>query len=345
MKKSFILSVLALALPLIVVAQDDVYFTPKKVEKSAKAATPVVPVKENAATTISPIRENATDVDVYNRRGLRSHYEKIGTDSVGNDIVELDLGGVNANDTIYYGAEGYPSFDDDYEYTRQLSRWDGLYDPFLYGRSWWHSPWWYARYGWYDPWFYDYYWYDPWYYGSWYGWGYPYYGYYGSWYGWGYPYYGYYGYYGWGYPYRGYYGTYYAGTTGTAHHGYAHGSGNVAMRTGSSSTFSSGRFGGRTIGGSASTNRGTYRNGTATRNQYGNFGGSRSSSYSRSAGSYSGGSRSAGSFGSSSRSSSWGSSSGSSHSSGSSFGGSRSGGSFGGGGSRSGGGSFGGRHR
>ena len=131
----------------------------------------------------------------------------IGADSLGNDIISFRVGKGVAPDSIYDDeafAEKYMrGMGDDFDCTRDLSRWDGFYDPWFYSyygcgpyywRSsyWrWHNPWRYGYYaGWYDPWFDP--WFDPWYYGyaGWYG---------GPWYGWG----GYYPWY-WGGPMIGY---------------------------------------------------------------------------------------------------------------------------------------------
>lgn len=360
MKKLFVLSIFAMFLPLTMVAQDDVYFIPGKKEKAMKL-TNVNPDEYGGGSKRS--------VDEYNRRTMRSYYQKIGVDSLGNDIIEYMGDSISKVDTLYYGPSAIPILDDDidYVYSRRLSLWEDYYSPLLFSTYYWHSPFWYTRYHWYDsfydrflyPWggFYPYW--DAWYsfYSPWhYGWYDPwYYGFYDPWY------------YSW-YYYPGYYHYYYYGgrggfvasngVSGTQNHGYISGSGTTGIRTGRSSTFSSGRFGGRAVTGNvASTTTGTRsatRNGV-TRNQYGNFGGSRSNrTYStRSGGSYDGGSyggsRSS-SFGGSRSSGGYSSSSSSSRSSGGGFsGGSRSGGSSGGfsGGSRSGGGGggFGGRHR
>ena len=163
MKKFIILSILAVFLPITMMAQDDVYFTPKKVEKKADKAAQTKSEVQPAVVTHSG---SSRDVDEYNRRGLQSYYQKIGTDSLGNDIIEFHVGEgyPSTNDTIYAGPVQY-DFDDadsDYEYTRRMSRWDGFYDPWFYSMGYgWHSPWWYHRYGWYDPWFYDSFWYGP----------------------------------------------------------------------------------------------------------------------------------------------------------------------------------------
>ncbi len=165
---------------------DDLYFVPKKQSKQES--------KADAAhlQTDEPTYYCGSDrnVDEYNRRGkLKSYYQKIGTDSLGNDIIEFHDGEEvwNADNTdsvtnIYPGSESY--FDDnDYAYSRRMSRFDGFYGwcPPYY--SYWSRPYWGTWYGWYDPWYAGWYgngWYSPWYYNSFYGWGYPYYG----WAGW-----------------------------------------------------------------------------------------------------------------------------------------------------------------
>lgn len=74
-----------------------------------------------------------------------------------------------APDSIYddaYFAQKYADRDEDFVRTREMSRWDGFYDPWFYdyygygpyywrSRMWgWHNPWRYGYYaGWYDPWF------------------------------------------------------------------------------------------------------------------------------------------------------------------------------------------------
>ena len=167
MKKLFLFLAFAGVMPLSALGQDDVYFTPaKSVSKNSR---------ENSPTYY---RGSNRSVDEYNRRGrLKSYYQKIGTDSLGNDIVTYQrMSGVSP-DSIYidtaYVYPGSASFDDDYAYTRRMSRWDGFYDPWFYGA---YDPWYYGYTGWYDPWYYGY--------SGWYGWGYPYYGY-----GWSDPYY------------------------------------------------------------------------------------------------------------------------------------------------------------
>lgn len=202
MKTKFLLmSVLVCGMPLTMAAQDDdLYFTPKKSVGSEMPSSYDRPAYYCGSSR---------DVDEYNRRGkLKSYYQKIGTDSLGNDIIEFHAGdgkyGVADTDstiTIYPGSERYyDDADPDFAYSRRMGRFDGFYgyyDPYYYG-SYWGTPYWRGYYGWYDPWYGPYYyssWYDPWYYGY-HGWGYPYYGWAG---GWGAPY--------WHYSYNGPSGT------------------------------------------------------------------------------------------------------------------------------------------
>ncbi|MBR2232044.1 MAG: hypothetical protein IJ891_06735 [Prevotella sp.] len=195
MKKLVLLSVLFGALPISMMAQDDLYFTPKKSDKTVKS-TPTPKVESEAPTYYSGSNRN---IDEYNRRGkFGSYFEKIGTDSLGNDIIEFHSSAEDVTDTlaVYPGTKVEYDVDDDYYYSRRMSRFDDFYwyDPWFRGPYYgWHSPWWYSRWGWYDPWYYSYGynglygwygwydWYDPYYY-SWYGWGSPYrWGWYGGW--------------------------------------------------------------------------------------------------------------------------------------------------------------------
>ena len=275
MKKLVLMTVLAGFLPLSMMAQDDdLYFTPKKSSETG-------PMVEKSTYYSGSDRS----VDEYNRRGKYwSHYQKIGTDGKGNDIIQFSKGkGVYPDstyiDTTFVGKY-YDSMTDadDYRYTQRMSRWDGFYNPWYYSYSWGFGPYWgYGPrwcYGWYDP-FYDP-WYDPWYYGYYgYGYGYPYYGYAGWYGGWYSPWYygGYYGGY-YGYPYYSGYVSYNR-PTGTMNHSYASNStsfpagsfGEARSRfSGSRSSMSStpgvrvgnsGMFGGsRAVGGSRSYNNG-----------------------------------------------------------------------------------------
>ncbi len=319
MKRFFLLSVLAGILPLTAAAQDDdLYFTPKKgvdIEIPAEMRSRVEPPTYYSGSD--------RDVDEYNRRGkLKSYYQKIGTDSLGNDIIEFRTGdgtyGVPSDTTaVYPGSGTYYGDEDDYACTRRMGMYDdyyGWYSPYYYG--YWGGPYWAGRFGWYDPWFDG--WYDPWYYSSWYGWGYPYYHHYGWWGG---PAYG-----GGGPRYA------YNGVTGTRNHG--------------PGSFATGRMTNGNFGGYRGSNTGTRGNNQRYNGGIGNFGGQRRSSATNSNRSYSnsdfgrsnssnfGGQRSSGFSGSNSFGG------GSSFGGGGSFGGGSRGGGFSGGG---GGGHFGGR--
>lgn len=308
MKKFLLMTAFAGMATLAVQAQDDdLYFTPKKESKVEKISDRQ-PQQERPAYYCGSNR----DVDEYNRRGkLKSYYQKVGTDSLGNDVIEFRSGDgryVSETDSIavYPGSETY--YDgDDYVCSRRMGMYDGFYgwyDPYFYNC--WGYPYWRGWYGLYDPWYCG--WYDPWYYDRWYGWGYPH-----GWYGW----------YGWhgGSGYRSY-----GGITGTRNH-----SGYIAG-TGTSSN-----FGGRRAFGTNSGSFGNRRTGISGNNKGTNrFGGQRRTyNYNNS--------RSNSSFDNStfnsSRSSSFGGSRSGGFSGGGSFGGGRSGGFSGGGG----GGHFGGR--
>ena len=188
MKRKYLLAVLiAAAMPLTSMAQDDdLYFNPKKEakEKAERRALLQRQYAEQRARRDSIYRLNWSgsdrSVDEYNRGGrIFSHYENVGKDSLGNDIIQFHVGKGVAPDSIYddaYFAQKYADRDEDFVRTREMSRWDGFYDPWFYdyygygpyywrSRMWgWHNPWRYGYYaGWYDPWFDP--WYDPWYYG------------------------------------------------------------------------------------------------------------------------------------------------------------------------------------
>lgn len=326
MKKIYLFFAIFAALPFRLSAQvDDVYFVPDKSNKSDR---------EVVSQPVNNYPGSHRDVDEYNRRGIyNSHYQKIGKDSVGNDIITFEQKSGVYPDSTYvdtafvYPGDSYFSDQSDYEYTARMSRWDGYYSPWFYDyySPWrygngWYSPWYYGRYGWYDPfydpWYYSYYgWYDPWYYN--YRWGYPYYG-------WGYPSYGWYGYPYWGGGYVTYRESNPRGMTGTRTWTYNRGS-NI------SSSDSRGRFGRTYDNRNVSTeNRSTYSNRSSRNRSFG----SRRDSGVRSTSSPTYNNTNRGTFGGTTRSS------GNSGSSGS-FGGGHSGGSFGGGHS---GGGFGGGH-
>ncbi len=252
MKRSVLLSVLFGAMPLLSMAQDDLYFTPSKADQSAYQQSKV---EEDRPVYYSGIGKSN---DEYNRRG-KYNYKKIGVDSLGNDIFMSRISTLHGDsvvlDTIYGGfTRQYESDNDDFAYSRRMSRfdgfWGGYYDPWFAGRSSFYVGWgWRSPYygGWYDRW--D----DPWSYGY-YG-GYPYYYGYAD-YGWYNPWSRYYGYYG-GYPYYGYRrGGYYAynGHTGTANHW-----GNSPRD-----------FGSQARSGSYDNGRSSFSNRRGNVNQYGN---------------------------------------------------------------------------
>ena len=271
-KKLFLLFVLAGAMPLTMMAQDDdLYFVPskKKVETTGSSV-------RNTAERPTYYAGSNRDIDEYNRRGkFRSSYQMIGTDSLGNDIIEFHEGTGIYPDTVFVDSmwmakNGYNDFDNDFTYSRRMSRWDdyyGWYDPWFYGHwGWrplgyysWYDPWYYGPYGWYSSW------YDTWYYGY-YGWGYPY-----GWgrYGWGYPYW-HYPHYGWGGG-KIFYANY--GHTGTINRNGSVRSNNNRRSMNSSRERS---LQNRTVGSHRSYDGNSNNN---VRSSSGNFGGSRSTSF------------------------------------------------------------------
>lgn len=208
MKKIVTMSLVALALPLGMQAQDDLYFVPTKANVDKSADMMGMP----RDTYYSGSRRS---IDDYNRR-MGSFVQPL--DSTGNDIIDFDgRMGVYPDSTT---AIDQP----DYQYTRRMSKFDDY--------QWRESESYKAGYraGRASSWYWD----DPFY------WDYPYYGYYSSWY-WDYPYYG--GWYhpwyysSWYYPYRPYYGVVWGG-------GHPLGSG-YNRRHFSSSDFGGARFGGK----------------------------------------------------------------------------------------------------
>lgn len=268
MKKFLFILFISIAWLNVAAQTDDMYFTPSKKAKTETAAQP----------TEAQYAGSDRDVDEYNRRGKYwSHYQKIGSDEKGNDIIQFSQGnGVYPDslvlDTTYVVNPMQDTSETEYVYSRRLSRFDDFYGPWGY-YSWGYYPW-YDSY--YYPWSY------PWYYRSWYGNPY-YYSYYSPWgyYGWyGYPYYGWYG-----YPYYGYYSY---RPARPAHYTY-----NTWGKT-SDPAYRTGQFGGRSnnnrttrparptynqnqqqnrsIWGGQSTSRSTY---TPSHSNSGSFGGSR----------------------------------------------------------------------
>lgn len=151
MKKLILSALLFGAVSLGVMAQDDVYFTPSKSVKKSMSSYEVI------NDSPAPLSGSNRDVDEYNRRGKSSSYfKKIGTDSLGNDIIEFHTSAEDITDTlaVYSGTKVEFSVEDDYKYSRRLSRFDDYYwcDPWLYG-YYGFGPYWRYRYTgfWYDP--------------------------------------------------------------------------------------------------------------------------------------------------------------------------------------------------
>ena len=214
MKRMILLSVLLGTVSFHAVAQDDLYFYPteSKAESSKSNRDPWS--NEEMSSYYSGINKSS---DEYNRRGM-STYRKIGTDSLGNDIIRYRVGKDSfVVDTVYSNLlQSYDSNEDDFAYSRRMGRFDGYwgrYNPWYMG-----SPYYYSYWDYYDPWYADMYapWYRGYYGGYWYGgwvspWAYRY-----RYWGWNNPYY--YGYWGGYYPYYGYTRVSYNGHTGTANH-------------------------------------------------------------------------------------------------------------------------------
>ena len=311
MKKLLLFSMLVIALPQTMSAQDDdLYFVPKK------TSAPQVAQDRFGMPKDTYYSGSDRSVDEYNRR-LKSRVEVLDEDTTKSDIIDF-----SAEKGVYPDSLQI----EDYKLTKRMSRFDDyrLADnaSFWAGyeagrRDWgWHSPWYYSSYGWYDPWYYSSWrwydpWYDPWYYG--------YAGWYDPWY-YRRPHYVVIS--GGGRRHSGYIGTGTLRRDGTTYNYYGGRRGAVA---GNSSRMSSLRERAYRMGGSRN-----YSSGNTVRSRSGNFSGYRCGHSdfgdSSSSGSFSG-SRSSGGF-----------------SGGGSFGGSRGGGGgFSGGGGRSGGGGLGGR--
>ena len=134
MKKFFMISVLMVALPLSMVAQDDLYFVPKK--KRAEVVEVTTPINNR----------------------VKSQYEVIQNDST-NDIIDFDgQKGVYPDSIVTEDFELTKRMQrfDDYDLSDNAAFWAGYHlgrDTWNWGLSW-HSPWYYTRYGWYGG-FYD----------------------------------------------------------------------------------------------------------------------------------------------------------------------------------------------
>ena len=112
MKKFVLLAVLVAAMPLTTMAQDDdLYFNPKQEakKKAERRAQLQRQYAEQRARRDSIYRlfwsGSDRSVDEYNRGGrIFSHYENVGKDSLGNDIIMFHVGKGVAPDSIYDDA-------------------------------------------------------------------------------------------------------------------------------------------------------------------------------------------------------------------------------------------------
>ena len=147
MKKLLLFSMLVLALPQTMSAQDDdLYFVPKKV------SAPEVAQDRFGMPKDTYYSGSDRSVDEYNRR-LKSRVEVLDGDTTKNDVINF-----SAEKGVYPDSLQI----EDYKLTKRLTRFDDyrLADnaAFWAGydagrRDWgWHSPWYYSSYGWYDPW-------------------------------------------------------------------------------------------------------------------------------------------------------------------------------------------------
>ena len=123
MKKLRILSVLFGVMPLAALAQDDLYFPSSDMAKQEALRY----------DSVYNRRYSERDVDEYNRYGRSFGYYKYnGKDSLGNDIIELypsdgsDPEVLSTDSTRFYRDRTY-SYDDDYRYSRRMSRFDDFY--------------------------------------------------------------------------------------------------------------------------------------------------------------------------------------------------------------------------
>ena len=169
MKQFILFSILASCIPITMLAQDDLYFTPSK-NKTQYSQKNV-----DSKNYYSGINKSE---DEYNRRYRQGDsYQMLGKDSLQSDMMQFRDGDSTFTDTGNRRYKRYYDTDeDDFAYSRRMGRFEGFwgwYDPWFIGRPYYYIGW---RY--YDPWYSD--WYDPWYYG----------------------YRGYYGYYGWTSPWR-----------------------------------------------------------------------------------------------------------------------------------------------
>lgn len=184
MNQIIFLAAVAIALPAIVHAQDDLYFVPTK--KAVKESG-----KDFGLPRNTYYRGSHRSVDDYNRRqkGM-SRVETIDstgnvvTEYAGGDIIDFDGEVGRYPDTEAIDSAFSVSPEEDYECTRKMSRFDdyawqeGFRDGLYAGRtrSWyWGDPWYwdypyFGYYAWGYPYYYgSWYWNDPWYWGGWHG--------------------------------------------------------------------------------------------------------------------------------------------------------------------------------
>ena len=294
MKKLLLFSMLVIALPQTMSAQDDdLYFVPKK------TTAPEVAQDRFGMPKDTYYSGSDRSVDEYNRR-FKSRVEVLDGDTTKNDIIDF-----SAEKGVYPDSLQI----EDYKLTKRMSRFEDyrLADnaAFWAGydagrRDWgWHSPWYYSSYGWYDPWYYSSWrwydpWYDPWYYRPGWGWGWS----------WRYPYYRprYVVISGGGRRHSGYIGTGSIRRDGTTY-GYG---GRRGVIAGNRSRMSSLRERASRLGGSSYSSGNTRRSGSGNFSGYrggnSNFGGSRSSGGFGGGGSFGGSRGGGGSFGGGGRS-------------------------------------------
>lgn len=278
MGKTTFMTMLLATIPVLLFAQDDLYFVPtkKNVEESAR---------DYGMPRNSYYSGSNRSVDEYNRRG--TYVQEL--DSAGNDIITF---------SPEHGV--YPdSMTQDFECTRNMCRFDDYDWTEAYNEGWRDGV--SMSWGYYDPWYYAPWYYGHWSYSGWYGWRRPWhYGWYGSgWYGgWYRPYW----YYGW---HSGWYGTVshrrYRSVTGTSNHG-------VVNRRGYYSSSRNNSFNGyrgsqdnsnrtTTFGGNRNSSYSSQQTQNVRIQSTSSSGGSRGT-FGGGGGSYSGGSRSGGgSFG------------------------------------------------
>ena len=128
MKKLLLIILAVVMAPIGMMAQDDMYYVPKKSDKVKKTEAQKEVLDEPKPMNMS--------VDEYNRRHMKSSYEVIGTDSVGNDIIEFTPGDGSYPkvDTVFV-YKNYTD-EDDYYYSARMGLFDdyyGWWNPYLYG--------------------------------------------------------------------------------------------------------------------------------------------------------------------------------------------------------------------